>query len=66
MPFVLHLPFLEGGGEDKNRGNRPPQNSNPLESPSAELSRGLRMKFHPIRGGVGRLGCRKGRDFDRV
>lgn len=66
MPFALRLPFLEGEEEDENRGNRPPQNSKPLKSPSAKLSKGLCVKFYPTRGGVGRLGCRKGRDFDRA
>ena len=65
MPFVLHFPFL-AGGEKAKIGGIAPQNSKPLESPSAKLSKGLCVKFHPIRGGVGRLGCRKGRNFDRV
>lgn len=45
MPFALRFPFLEGEEEDENRGNRPPQNSKPFESPSAKLSKGLCVCF---------------------
>ncbi len=43
MPFALLLPFLEGGGEGKNRGNRLHEIASPSRVHLPNSQGGLRV-----------------------